>query len=243
VGDFPKPPDDAAWTEVERSFFAAAPPEEPQLLDEPQAPAPRRPRSRRAAAAWLRPAIATARRGAALVAGAAGGLARRAGRKTILVVAAAGARARGAARAGAASLADGLALWRVDRRVVLVLMAATAAGWVSTGSIARRSDPSARDLTVEREAPRRAPAVAEAEPVPAVAPGTAAVPPARQPSPGSSHPPRGRRSFVQASSPAQRPVQTAFMDRRTYWAQEGFQKGFKEGRSAPVRASRPFFSR
>src|SRR5579871_897887 len=106
MGDLPKGPEDATWTEVERSFFAAAPPEEAEppaeALRPGEPPVSRPARPRRAVAAWLRPAMATVRRRATLVGVAAGGRAVRIWRKTALILGAAGARARGAARAGAA---------------------------------------------------------------------------------------------------------------------------------------------
>jgi len=222
MGDLPKPSDDATWTEVERSFFAAAPPEDLKTLieaprfDDQPAPAPEQPRRR--IIAWLRPSMNAARRRVTLVCAATGGLAQRTWRGTRLALGAAGAPDR--------------------RRLVLALVGAIAVAGVS----GFRGGAPTKEATGEREGPAGGPTVAEAGPV---APSASeAGPRPNVGSPGgvrsaradaTNRAPRAHRRSVAASPPAQRPVVTAFMDRQTFWA--------REGRSAPGRSGRPFFSR
>jgi hypothetical protein len=170
-------------------------------------------------------------------------------RRAAVGAGAVGAQARRAVRAGAAGLAAGLSIWRLERRrIVPVLMAAIVAGWVSTGNVTHRNDPPANGVT-GRKAPGRGPVVAEAAPAPVSAPEAAAPPTRNQPSSADVRAPDGdvsnrrphahRRAFP-AAAPAQRPLVTAYMDRQTYWAQEA---GSTKAPSAPARSSRPFFSR
>jgi hypothetical protein len=236
VGDLPKPSDDAAWTEVERSFFAAAPPEEAQPLGEASsgedlsAPRPRRPR--RAIIASLRPAVVSAQRGAALVLSAAGGLAQRTWRRTALIVGAAVAHAWHAARAGAANVVAALSNRPVDRhRLAFAVAALIMAAGLSAGVVPFRKGALPKGATL-----------AEASPG-AVSPSQAAPRPDERSSVDvqasrvdvSSRRPHPHRRAVPPSSSSRRPQLSAFMDRETFWA--------RENRSAPVRSSRPFFSR
>jgi hypothetical protein len=247
MGDLPKPPDDATWSDVERTFFDAAPPEEFQpvgqapRLDDPPAPLHERPRTQIIAS--LRASVAGAGRAAATVVGAAGGLAQRGRRRAVLIVVAAGGRVQRAARASAEGLVAPLSVWRVDRRRVaavlvgVVLIAAGLSGGVFTS---QRSAPP-QSATGEQAIPASGPAVAEAAPV-AIPAAEAAPAPSVRPSADvrasradvSNRPPHAGRRSVPASS-TQRPMVTAFMDRETYWAHET--------RSAPARSSRSFFSR
>ena len=227
-----KPSDDETFTEVERSFFAAAPPEEPQPLgdapgidDLPAAP-PHRPR--RAIIAWLRPSVVEGRRRATLV----------------LAV------GRRAARAGAAGLVAALSIGRVARRrAVFALAGAILAAGLTAGGVAFRKGAVTKGATAETRGAVRGPTIAEAAPVVGEAAPAAIAPAHAAPRPkvvssadvkapradvSNRRPPAHRRS-VHAASPAPRPPETAFMDRETYWA--------REARSAPGRSSGPFFTR
>jgi hypothetical protein len=250
VGDLPKPSESGTWTDVEQSFFAAAPPEEPQPPAEPPrfddlpAPPPRRPR--RAILARLRPSVAAAGRRATLAIGAAGGHMQRAWRETALVVRAAGVNAWHAAGAGAAGLIHALSLGPVARRRVgLTLAGASLAAGIAAGGIAVRKGVLARAAEIaEKEPAVSGPTVAAVAPV-----AISASPAVPRPTVRSSadvrapradvakRPPRAPRRPVVASSSTQRPqvTATAFEDRETYWA--------RGARPAPDRASRPLFSR
>jgi len=263
MGDLPKAPDDATWSDVERTFFDAAPPEEPQPVGQAprldDLPAPRAEPPWSPIMGWLRPSAAGARRAAALVvqgawqgtklAGrAAGGLIQRVGRGTALVVVAGGVRVRDTARAGAAGLVTAvLSIWCVDRRRLAYAMVGVLVGaGLSTGVVASRRAAPTNGATAEREAPATGPIVAEAAPVanspssadPAANVGPPADVGASRADVTNRRRPAYRRS-VPASSSTRRPMVTAFMDRQTYWAHEGR----SEGRSAPARSSRSFFSR
>ena len=250
---------------MERSFFAAAPPEEPQPLgeatrvDDPPAPAPQRPRPE--IFAWLRPSIAGAGRAATLALGAAVGLAQRAwrgttfafraagrltqraGRSVALIVGAAGVKARHAARAGAAGLVAALSSWRVDRRrLVLAVAGVIMAAGLTAGNVVLWKRALTNGATARSERPVSGPTVAEAAPIDAPASEAAPRPNAQSSAnvrasraDASNRRPHAHRKHVPASSSSQRPVMTAFMDRETYWA--------REPRSAPVRSSKSFFSR
>jgi hypothetical protein len=251
MGDLPKPPDDATWSDVEQTFFDAAPPEEFQpvgqvpRLDDPPAPAPERPRTQ--IIALLRSSVAGARRAAALAVGAAGGLVQRGWRGGALVVVAAGTRVRDAARAGAEGLvAAVLSIWCVDRRRLAYATAGVliAAG-LSVGFVTSRGAAPTNGAIAERVAPATGPTIAEAAPA-GVSPSELNPPTSAPPSADARAPRAGvtsrrshahRRSVSAAPSApsAQRPMVTAFMDRETYWAHET--------RSAPARSSRSYFSR
>jgi hypothetical protein len=135
MGDLPKPSDDATWTDLEQSFFAAAPPDEPETLGESARveDVPARPpqRTRRENLLWLRPRAAAAGRRATLVLTAAGGLAQRVGRRTIL------------------------SLGRLDRRNVVVVVATVVVGFTAGRVVFRKGAPA--------KAP--SPAIAAAAPV------------------------------------------------------------------------------
>jgi hypothetical protein len=237
MGDLPKPSDDATWTEVERSFFAAAPPDDPEPLGE--APrfddlaAPRGQRPRRALVARLRPAVAGAWRRATLVLGAAGGHVRLTWPRTALIIGAAAARARDTARAGAAGLVAALSVRRLDRRRVgfafafasaFALMGAIVTAGLSAGVVAFRKGTLTEGAPAATERPVSGPTIVDS---------AADV---QAPRAGVSNRRRhAHRRPVPASSSSQRPLMTAFVDRETYWT--------REARSAPVRSSRPFFSR
>jgi hypothetical protein len=249
VGDPSKPSDDRTWTDVEESFFAAAPPEEPQPLgevpcfDDLPAPPPRRPR--REIFARLRPSVAAAGRQATLVLGAAGARIQRARRRTALVVRVAGVNARRAARAGATGLIAALTIGPVARRrVVLALAGASLAAGLTAGGVAIRQGALTRGAVAARDVPPSGPTLAEVAPV---APSASPEPPrpnVRSPADVrapradvAKRPPRAQRRPVAAPPPAQRPqvTATAFVDRESYWA--------REARPAPDRPSRPLFSR
>ena len=259
MGDFPKASDDPAWTEVERSFFAAAPPEEPQPLgeepcfDDVPVPPPQRPR--REIIAWLRPSVAGAWRRATVVLGAAGGLAERSWRRTARTCGAAVAAlsslrvdrhenpqrvpipSRDVARR--AELADST---RDRRRVVFALAGAVMAAGLTAGGIAFRNGAFTKGATAAREPSVRGPTVAEAAPA-AISAAQLAPQPNVRSSAGVQAPradvakqrSHAHRRPVPASSPAHRPVVTAFVDRETYWA--------REAQSGPVRSTGPLFSR
>jgi hypothetical protein len=187
MGDVPKRPDDAPWTEVERTFFASAPPEEPQppgetpRLDDVFPTLPRK-HPARERFAWL---------WSSLVAGS---------RRTTLVLAALNGRR--------------LAFAAVGSIVVMGVFA---------GIAASRNGAPTKVAAARTEAPASRPAVAQA--TPAVTPRADV----------AKRPPRAHRKPARTSSPAKRPLMTAFMDRETYWA--------REGHSAPVHRSKPLFSR
>jgi hypothetical protein len=229
MGDLPKPSDDGVWTEVERSFFASAPPDppephrEPPRLDEvfPTLPPPR---PRRELLAHVRPFVAGT------------------WRRTKLVLGVASAQLGRTARAGVAAFA---ALWalRIDRRrAVYVFAGAVVVAGLSAGIVAFRNRALTTVATAPREAPANAPEVAEAAPVTASnsradsPPVTRSAPEVRSRHAGASNRlPRVHRKPAPAAAPAVRPVMAAYTDRETYWAHER--------QSAPVRGSRPFFSR
>ena len=242
-----KPSDDETWTEVERSFFAAAPPEEPQPLgdapcfDDLPAPPPQRPR--RELIAWLRPSVARAWRRALLVPRTGGRRVQRAWRTTALVAGAAGVSAQRAARTGVARLVAALSLRRVGRRrVVFALMGAIVAAGLTAGGVAFRKSGLTNGATAERDRHVSGPAIAEAAPAASSASRAAPRPNVRSSADVqapradvANRGPHAHRKHVSASSSAHRPMVTAFVDRETYWA--------REPGSAPVGSSRPLFSR
>jgi hypothetical protein len=258
MGDLPKPPDDAAWTEVERTFFAGAPPEAsepagepPRLADVFPVLAPKRPR--RAVLARLRPLAASAWRGA--TAGWRGASAGWRGttaawRGTARALGTASARGWRQARAGAASLIAALSILRIDRRRVGFAFLGVVTG-LSVGIVAFRTAASAKVATAQMEAPASAAPAAQATPLAAVAQATpvggSAFGAAPQPRvrPSWEHRARraddsNRRTHLQrkpapASSLPKRSLMAASEDRETYWA--------RAGKSAPAPASGSFFSR
>lgn len=241
MGDQAKPNDDATWTEVERSFFAAAPPEELKTIveaphfDDLAGSGPEQPRRE---IAWLRRTVTAASRGVTVVVGAAGGLARRVCRRTVLVVGAACARTWQGARTGAAGVVAAFSSWRVDRRRLVVALVGAIALAAFGGF---RSGAPAQGVTAQRPGSVEGPRVAEVGPVAPSASASGSQPSvassAGVEAPGADHSnrPRGHRRAVAAAASAQRPVVTAYMDRQTYWS--------REGRSVPGHSSRPFFSR
>jgi len=238
MGDLPKPSDDPAWTEVERSFFAAAPPEEPAPLEEAPCfedlPAPPRQRARREIIAWLRPSLAAAWRRTTLAFGAAGGHVQRVCCRTALFVRAAGVSARRGARAVAAGLVAALSIWSVDRRrVVFALAGAIMVAGLAAGGVAFRKGALTNGATAPNIA--AAPVAISASEV-ALRSNVRSSADVRAPrSDVSNRRSHARRRSVAASSSAQRPVVTANVDRETYWAHET--------QSAPIRAPRSLFSR
>jgi hypothetical protein len=176
---------------MERTFFDAAPPEEP-------GPLPDHPR-----------AFAAAR-----------GQVERAWRSTALFVRAAGVNAWAAARAGAARLVAALSRFRVDRRRVAFASAgAIMAAGLTAGSVALRQGVVTSGATPARPAPV---AVASAAPR-ANARSSAAD--AQAPRADASK--RRQHAHRKPSSSG---------DRGTHWARA-------PQSSAPLRPSRPFFSR
>jgi hypothetical protein len=230
VGDFPKPPDDTVWTEVERSFFAGAPPEppgppgEPPRLDDvfPTLPPPR---PRREIIAPLKRSVAAAWRRTTLVLGSAGGHALR------------------RARAGAGALVAALSISPINRRRAgSVLVGAIAGAGLSIGIFASLSDAPTNAVAPQREAAESVPVVAQA--VPVGAPASRAAPRAGVRSAAEGRARRAeapnRRLLIHrrpapAAPTVHHPVMTAFEDRETYWA--------RARQSAPAPASRPIFSR
>ena len=250
MGDLPKAPDDATWSDVERTFFDAAPPEEFQPVG--PAPPPERPRTQIIAS--LRSSTAGARRAAVFVVGVAGGLAartwygaklacrsagrlvQRGGRGIALTIVATGVRVRHTARVSSEHLVAALlSIWCVDRRRLGFAMVGTiVAAGLSAGVVASRRTAPPNGAIAEREAPATGPAIAEAEPNPPpnVRPSADVQAPRADVPNRRSH---AHRRSVSAAPPTQRPMVTAFMDRETYWAHET--------RSAPARSGRSFFSR
>src|SRR5215831_9159447 len=242
MGDLPKAPDDATWTEVERSFFAAAPPEPAQSVGEAtrvdDLPAPLPARPRREIVARLKATAAGTRRVTALVLRAAGGLVRSGCRWTVLIVGGTAVNAWETIRDGAAGLlgAPAPASWRVDRRrLAFVLVGAILVAGLTAGRVTSRKGALTKGETASERPPVGA-TVAEEAPV--ATPMPPAAPPADVRSSADPQAPRAdvpkrrthaRRAALPASSPTQRPMVTAFMDRETYWSQEA--------RSTPVRSS------
>jgi hypothetical protein len=231
MGDLPKPSDDASWTELERSFFASGPPEDPQPLGEaprlddlfptlpPQPPARER-------FAWLRSSVAAG------------------WRRTTLVFAAARAHARRKIQAGAAGLVAVLSIGSINgRRVAIAAAGSMVAAGLFAAIVASRNGVPTSVATAKTEAPAGRPAVTQATaPVPTLASGAPAQPDVpstadvRSPRADASHrPPPARRKPARSSSPATSPLMTASIDRETYWA--------REGQTARVRQSTPLFSR
>jgi hypothetical protein len=221
MGDLPKPSDDASWTEVERSFFAGGPPEEPQPVGEtprlddlfpvlrPQPPARQR-------FAWLRSSV---------VAG---------WQRTTLAFGAANAYAWRKVQAGAAALVAAFSVGSINRRrVAFATVSSIVVTGLFAGIVASRNGAPAKVVATNVEAPEIRPAVAQPTPPVAISAPRADVRAPR--ADAATRPLRAHRKPASASSSAKRPLVTAFMDRETYWA--------REGRSAPVRSSRPFFSR
>jgi hypothetical protein len=262
MGDLPKPSDDAAFTEVERTFFAGAPPEmsepagEPPRLDE-VFPVLARKRPRRVLFARLRSAVVAAGRGTTRVVRLGPAVAAAAWSGTTRVLSAAGARARNQARASAAALVAMLSVWRIDLRRVAFASVGVVAG-LSVGIIAAHTYVSMRVATTQTEAPLLGPPVALAAPVAPVAAATPTAPVAqaapvavsstraapqsrvlRKPAPAfaSMKHPTPHAATRPTQHPTQRPLMAAaFEDRESYWA--------RQGRSAaPVPASRSVFSR
>jgi hypothetical protein len=269
MGDLPKPPDDATWSDVERTFFDAAPPEEPQPIGEATrvdaAPPPHAEPRRSQIIGRVRPALAGAWRASALAAGAAGGRARRAWngasqatkvacraagglvqrswRATAVFVAAAGVRVRQTARTSAEGLlAAVLSIWCVDRRRVAFAMAGVliAAG-LSAGVVASRRAVPAQGVTAERTAPATGSTVAEAAPV--AASPFEPTPPASARS--SADVPQSRAAGSNRRAPAHRRSVPASpsTQRPVVTASMDRETYWAHERSAPVRSSGSYFSR
>jgi len=249
MGDLPKPSDDdAVWTELERSFFAGAPPEateppgEPPRLDEvcPTLP-PQRPW--REIFVRVRTAMAAAWRRTTLVVDTASAYTMRNVRAGAAGLIAASAQALRKTRASAAGLIAALSIGRIDRRLVVFTMVGTilVAG-LSSGVIASRDGALAKAARAQPEGPVSTPTVAQTERV-AVSTSRAAPQPKVRSSAevrsgraeASNRRLRVHRKPAPAASSAKRPLLTAFEDRETYWA--------RAGQSAPLPASRPLFSR
>ena len=140
-----KPTDDETWSEVEQSFFAAAPPEEPEpsgaSLSSDDLPALPPQRPRREIIAWLRLSVAGAGRRATLVLGAAGGLAQRAWHGGVRIFRAADGHVQRAWRRAALVVNAASA----DRRYVGLALAGVlaAAGLTARGVASRKGELSA----------------------------------------------------------------------------------------------------
>jgi hypothetical protein len=247
VGDLSESSDDPTWTEVERNFFAAAPPEEPEPLagapcfDALPRPPARRPR--RVIIAGLRPSLVGAWRRTTLALGAACGHVQRAWRRTAAIVGSAGVSARRTAGKGAAGLVAAFSIRAVDRRrVAFAVMGTIIAAGLTAGVVAFRKGATIQDATAESGGPVTGPTVAETAPVAISASQAAPRPKLRSPAhvqapraDVSNRRPHVPRRTVPASSSAQPPPVTAFMDRETYWA--------RGAELAPDRSSGPFFRR
>jgi hypothetical protein len=269
MGDLPKPPDDAAWSEVERSFFAGAPPEAsepagepPRIADVFPVLAPKRPR--RAVFARLRPVAAAAWRGAS--AGVRGATAAWRGmtaawrgttatlRGATRGLVAASTRSWRQARAGAASMIAALSLGRVDRRRAGFALLSVVAGF-SVGIVAFRTGASMRVATARTEgAPIYGPPLALAAPVAALVPAApVAASPASRATPRSvvPSPSENRPRVAEASSRrphTQRTAVPAYSSTKTRPLVTAFEDRqtywAREGKSAaPSPASRTLFSR
>jgi hypothetical protein len=217
MGDSPKRPDNASWTELEQSFFASGSPDEPEPLGEALRvddllPTPAQPPARESFT-WLRSSMVAVWRRANVF---------------------------GAANA----LVAALSIRSIDRRrlafasVRTILMMG-----IFAAIVASRTGVSTKVTTAKTEAPASRPAAIQAAPAALISASGVAVqqnvrstanvrPPGAD---ASNRAPRAHRKPAPAPSSAKRPLITVFVDRETYWA--------RQGQSAPARSGRPLFSR
>lgn len=260
MGDSTKPSDDEAWTELERSFFAAAPPDVP----DPAAPRAagddlvsgvREPLPSGEHLAWVRRRwaagsrkAASARHSLAAARGAVVDAARRvllaissscrrtltntsnAWRRTKVGLTVAGAEAWGSARAGTTRVISRLATRLPARWGVAVSLASVVLVATAFGFIGYRS---------ARIDPPAASVVARTTPEAPVAPAVTFQPhvaASRSQRDGGSKPKaHNHRKVASKHSSQPHPVVTAFTERTT--------KTTSRRQPAPVPAGRPFFSR
>jgi hypothetical protein len=198
MGDPPNLPDDASWTELERTFFASDSPEEPppQPLDEARRLDDRLPTGLRTTLV-LAAVGAHARR--MIQAGAAGLVA-----------------ALSIVSANRRCLAFGLGSSIVLMGLFAGIVASRNGG--STKVATAKTDVPESRLAVAQATPP-VPVPASGAAVQPYVPSTANVSAPR--ADASKRPPRAHRKPAPASSSAKPPLMTAFMDRETYWARQG----------------------